>query len=191
MAIDREWVEFASRNDMRQWLADNHGSSSGVWAVYPKASTGESDMSWAVVVEECLCVGWIDSLPGKVDERRTRTYISPRKPRSGWSRRNKEIIEQLTAAGFMLPAGLQAVAQAQANGAWELFDAAEDMLIPEVLTQAFAQHPGSEEGFAAYPDRTKKAVLQWIYTAQREETQQKRAVATAAAAAQGQRPQGF
>lgn len=184
-------MEFASRNDMRQWLADNHDSSSGVWAVYPKASTGESDMSWAAVVEECLCVGWIDSLPGKVDERRTRTYISPRKPRSGWSRRNKVIIEQLMAAGMMLPAGLQAVEQAQANGAWELFDAAEDMVIPDVLAQAFAEHPGSAEGFAAYPDRTKKAVLQWIYTAQREQTQQKRAVATASAAAEGRRPAGF
>lgn len=191
MAIDREWVEFTSREDMRQWLADNHGSSSGVWAVYPKASSGDSDLSWSVVVEECLCVGWVDSLPGKVDERRTRTYISPRKPRSGWSRRNKEIVERLSAAGMMLPAGLQAVERAKANGAWELFDAAEDMLIPDVLVQALTEHPGSAEGFAAYPDRTKKALLQWIYTARREETRRKRAAATAAAAAEGRRPAGF
>lgn len=191
MAVDREWVEFASRADMREWLARNHASSLGVWAVYPKSSTGESDLSWAAVVEECLCVGWIDSLPGKVDERRTRTYISPRKPRSGWSRRNKEIVEQLIASELMRPAGLQAVEVAQSNGSWTLFDAAEDMVIPDVLTNAFAEHPGSEAGFASYPDRTKKAVLQWIYTAQRSETQRKRADLTAAAAAEGLRPPGF
>lgn len=191
MAIDRAWVEFASLADLRRWLGANHASSAGVWAVYPKVSKGESDLSWSGIVAECLCVGWIDSLPGKVDERRTRVYISPRKPRSGWSRRNKNIVEQLIADGRMLPAGLQVVEQAKANGSWSLLDASEDMVIPEVLAKALAEHPGAEEGFAAYPDGAKKAMLQWVYTAKREETKRTRAQIIAAAATAGVRPKGF
>lgn len=191
MADDREWVEFASRAHLREWLSGNHTRSDGVWAVYLKASTGESDMSWDALVEECLSFGWIDSLPGKVDERRTRTYICRRKPRSGWSRRNKEIVERLVVEGRMHPAGLAAVERAQADGSWSLFDAAEDMIIPEVLALAFQQHPGAEEGFDAYPDGTKKALLQWVYTARRVETQRQRSMTICQAAAAGVRPRGF
>jgi len=42
-------------------------------------------LMWWTLVEECHCFGWIDSLPGKLDDLGTRTYISPRKRRSGWS----------------------------------------------------------------------------------------------------------
>lgn len=191
VAIDREWVHFEWRAELRAWLGHNHASSAGVWAVYPKSSTGESDLSWDALVAECLCVGWIDSLPGKVDDRRTRTYISPRKPRSGWSRRNKGIVERLLAEGLMLPAGRAAVDQAKADGSWSLLDAAEDMVVPAVLSQALADQPGAMAGYEAYPDGTKRALLQWVYTARREETQRKRSEVIAVAAAAGVRPKGF
>lgn len=191
VASDREWVEFTSRAQLRAWLNEHHARAEGVWAVYPKASTKQSDMSWDAVVEECLCVGWIDSLPGKVDAKRTRTYICPRKPGSGWSRRNQQIVGQLIADGRVLPAGLQVVERAKADGSWSLFDAAEDMIVPDVLKRAFAEHPGAQVGFAAYPDRTKKALLQWVYTARREQTRQQRSAAICAAAAAGRKPPGF
>jgi uncharacterized protein YdeI (YjbR/CyaY-like superfamily) len=191
VAIDREWVEFASRAQLREWLSRHHSSSAGIWAVYPKASTGESDISWTALVEECLCFGWIDSRPGKVDERRTRTYICQRKPGSGWSRRNKEIIDRLLADGRMTPVGLRSVEQAKADGSWSLFDAAEAMVIPEVLSTALADQPGARDGFMNYPDRTKKALLQWVYTARRAHTQQQRSQAIAVAASTGNRPKGF
>lgn len=187
----REWVEFTSRAQLRVWLSRNHRREQGVWAVYPKSSTGQSDMSWDAVVEECLCVGWIDSLPGKVDELRTRTYISPRKPGSGWSRRNQQIVDRLIAEGRMQPAGLRTVERAKADGSWSLFDAAEDMIVPDVLLHALVEYPGAQEGFDAYPDGTKKALLQWVYTARREQTRQQRSAAIAEAAAAGRRPRGF
>ncbi len=103
----------------------------GVWAVYPKSSSGLSDLTWDALVEECLCFGWIDSLPGKVDAQRTRTYISPRKPGSGWSRRNQNLVEILVEQGRMHEAGAAVVAAAKADGSWELFDLAEDLVIPQ------------------------------------------------------------
>lgn len=191
MAIDREWIEFDTRADLRTWLEEHHSVSTGAWAVYPKASTGISDLSWEAVVEECLCFGWIDSLPGKVDDQRTRTYIAPRKRGSGWSRRNKTIVETLTNDGVIRPAGTAAVERAKADGSWTLFDLAEDLVVPDDLDAALELNPDSRRGFEGYPTSTRKALLQWVYTARSERTRTSRVEAISAAAAEGRRPRGF
>lgn len=191
MSPDREWVEFASRQYLRDWLAENHDRSPGVWAVYSRARLGVSDLSWETLVEECLCFGWIDSLPGKVDYSRTRTYISPRKPRSGWSRRNEGLVELLLSDGRMHESGAAAVIAAKADGSWSLFDLAEDLVIPKGLEQALAGNPEAQAGFDRYPERTRKSLLQWFYTARTEPTRRRRCEAIVDAALQGVRPKGF
>jgi uncharacterized protein YdeI (YjbR/CyaY-like superfamily) len=95
MAINREEIFFATRSELRNWLAKNSAKTEGIWAVHYKKSSGLGDLSWDAIVEECLCFGWIDSLPGKVDETKTKIYISPRKTNSGWSRRNKVLLVEL------------------------------------------------------------------------------------------------
>jgi len=191
MHREREWVEFGSRQLLRDWLAANHDSSPGVWAVYPRARLGVSDLSWESLVEECLCFGWIDSLPGKVDDLRTRTYISPRKRRSGWSRRNQTLIEMLLSEGRLHESGAAAVIEAKANGSWSLFDLAEDLVIPQDLEQVFVMNPAARAGFDEYPERTRKSLLQWYYTARTEATRRRRCAVIAEAALQGVRPKGF
>jgi len=64
---NREEVFFASRQALRGWLSEHVHQANGIWAIFYKKSTGVSDLSWDAIVEECLCFGWIDSLPGKVD----------------------------------------------------------------------------------------------------------------------------
>ena len=75
----REEVFFATRQALREWLSEHAHHANGIWAIFYKKSTGVSDLSWDAIVEECLCFGWIDSLPGKVDASKTKIYISPRK----------------------------------------------------------------------------------------------------------------
>lgn len=48
--------------------------------------------------EECLCFGWIDSRPAKIDQTRTALLCTPRKPGSGWSKVNKDRIDRLLSA---------------------------------------------------------------------------------------------
>lgn len=191
MVSDREWVEFATRADLRNWLEQNHGHTVGIWAVYPRGRAEESDLSWESLVEECLCFGWIDSLPGKVDEHRTRTYISPRKKGSGWSRRNQVLIEKLTKEGRMHSSGSAVVSAAQADGSWSLFDLAEDLVIPADLAVDFDANPMARVGFDAYPERLRKSLLQWYYSAKSEETRKKRRGAIVDSALRGERPKGF
>jgi uncharacterized protein YdeI (YjbR/CyaY-like superfamily) len=65
--------------------------------------------------EECLCFGWIDSKPGKIDDQRTALLCTPRRPGSGWSTVNKDRLEGLLASGLVLHPGLDVIERAKAD----------------------------------------------------------------------------
>lgn len=167
-------VFFDSRAQLRRWLKENHLSTDGIWVVFFKPSTRLSDVSWESIVEECLCFGWIDSLPGKVDDQRTKIYISPRKPNSGWSRRNKNLILNLEIRGLITPAGFAVIERAKANGSWARFDLAEDLVIPPEMVEALGADMEFATAWAALTDSKKRQFLQRIYEAKTDETRIRR-----------------
>ena len=174
MAENRRDLFFADRRSLRNWLAKNFDQEQGIWAVFYKKSTGLSDLSWEAIVEECLCFGWIDSLPGKVDENRTRIYISPRKANSGWSRRNKELLLDLQNRGLIESPGVAAIDRAKANGSWERFDLAEALVIPNELQSALNENPEFASQWITLSESKKRQSLQQIYDAKTEGTRLKR-----------------
>ncbi len=74
----------------------------------PKAS-GIPSVTWEQVVDEVLCVGWIDGVRYSV-EGGSCIRITPRRPTSIWSLRNVGRVEALRAEGRMQPAGEAAFA---------------------------------------------------------------------------------
>lgn len=174
MTIQAEEISFASRADLRRWLSENNQRPKGIWAVYHKQSTGLSDLSWDALVEECLCFGWIDSVPGKVDDLRTKIYISPRKPGSGWSARNKAKIIELHALGLIEASGFAAIQQAKNSGSWTLFDLAEAQVVPEKLAAVFAKSSELEKAWGKLTDSQRKVKLQNFYLAKSDATKEKR-----------------
>lgn len=170
MVQNREDLFFSDRSALRVWLAQNFDQELGVWAVFYRKSTGLSDLSWEGIVEECLCFGWIDSLPGKVDENRTKIYISPRKANSGWSRRNKELLVDLHKRGLIESPGVAAIDRAKANGSWERFDLAEALVIPNELQSALDEEPDFASKWKTLSDSKKRQSLQQIYDAKTEGT---------------------
>ncbi len=184
---DREHVHAETRERWRAWLVDNHGSSRGVWLVSWKASTGRPSVGYEESVEEALCVGWVDSKGGTIDDERTKLWFAPRNPRSAWARTNKTRIARLEAAGLLLPAGLRAVELAKANGAWALLDDVENLIVPPDLAAAFDARPGAREQWDAFPRSARRGILEWIVQARTEATRAKRIEETAAKAAVGER----
>jgi len=174
MAQPREDYFFSKRSELRIWLAQNFDQAQGIWAIFYKKSAGLSDLSWEAIVEECLCFGWIDSLPGKVDELRTKIYISPRKANSGWSRRNKELLGELQKRGLIEAPGLAAIQRAKANGSWERFDLAEALVIPSELKSALSEIPDFADQWENLSESKKRQALQQIYDAKTEATRLKR-----------------
>ena len=177
----------ASRAEWRQWLAAHHASTPGVWLVYCKKASGLPSLSYAEAVEEALCFGWIDSHPRKLDAERSQQLYTPRRPKSGWSKVNKERLVRLEAAGQLQPAGRAAIARAQQNGAWESLDAAEAGTVPADLAAALAGNAPAARHFAAFSPSARKAILMWVLAAKQPETRARRVAETVRMAALGKR----
>ena len=174
MVDRREDLFFSDRKELRAWLSKNFDRAIGVWAVFYKKSTNLSDLSWEAIVEECLCFGWIDSLPGKVDEERTKIYISPRKANSGWSRRKKEVLADLQKRNMIENPGLLVIERAKSNGSWERFDLAEAIVIPTELQNVLKEELDFSSQWNLLSDSKQRQALQQIYDAKTQETRLKR-----------------
>src|ERR1044071_7571701 len=110
------------RKTWRKWLAKNHKLLPGIWLIYYKKDSGKSRVPYAEAVEEALCYGWIDSTQRPLDEESYMQLFMPRKPKSGWSKLNKERVQRLIEEGQMTPAGLEKIELAKQNGSWNKLD---------------------------------------------------------------------
>lgn len=174
VGADDERFQPANRAAWRAWLAANHASATGVWAVTYRRNAGKPVVGYDDLVEEALCFGWIDSRPGKLDDERTMLRFTPRKKRSAWSRPNKERVERLIDAGLMAPAGLRVIEAARADGSWDTLNDVDDLLVPPDLAIALAAVPAAAQGFEAMSPSSKKPILFWVTSAKRNETRARR-----------------
>ncbi len=180
-------VIVASRREWRDWLQKEHASSAGAWVITTKNGSlkpGDSYVSARDVNEECLCFGWIDSKPGRVDEHQTALLCTPRKPGSGWSKVNKARIEELVDDGQMTSAGQAAINAAKTDGSWEGLDAVDALEVPADLKLELRRYRSATANFAAFPPSTRKAILEWITQAKTNATRTRRIEETAALADQ-------
>ncbi|OIN56445.1 YdeI/OmpD-associated family protein [Arsenicibacter rosenii] len=181
----------ASRQEWRQWLAENHQTKQSVWLIFNKKQVDKSRLSWSESVDEALCFGWIDSKAKTIDENQYMQFFSKRKPKSVWSKINKEKIQRLISEGLMMPAGYASILIAKQNGSWSLFDDVEELIIPDDLTRAFANHEQARTYFLGLSKSIRKAILQWLVLARQPETRQRRITEIVTLAGQQQKPKQF
>lgn len=181
----RPMLRVSRRDDLHRWLETHHSRPNGVWLVTARKRSGLPRIDYSDLIEELLCFGWIDSTAGTLDHDFGMLWVSPRRPKSGWSGINKERIERLTAAGLMRPAGLAAVERAKRDGSWSALDDIEALVIPNDLAEAFAAVPGSAGRFDSLSRTNRRMVLAWISQAKRPETRAKRISEAAGAVASG------
>ena len=127
-------------------------------------------------MREALCFGWIDSKVKPIDDERYKQIFTPRKPRSVWSKINKQHIAELTESELMTDAGLRAVDVAKENGAWSLLEPVDALIVPADLESALRGSKRAREAYEALSNSAKRAVLYALYSAKREETRAKRLV---------------
>lgn len=183
MAEDSK-IHIDTADALRVWLVKNHASDSSVWLVKWKKSSGKPYISYDDIVDLLLCYGWVDSLPNKLDSERTMLRISPRNPKSNWSKVNKQRVKRLTAERRMHKAGTRLVELAKASGTWTFLDDVEALVLPADLQDALVMHPKAEYYFNRFPDSSKRGILEWIKTAKQASTRAKRIKTTSEKAAQ-------
>jgi len=127
----------------------------------------------------------VDSLPGKVSERQAKIYVSKRKPKSAWSKANRDRIALLRAKGLMTPAGERAVAAAQVNGMWNHLETSDRFEMPPELIEQLAANPAAQAFYDTMPPSSHRIILEWIYSAKTDQTKQKRITETVELAAKG------
>lgn len=187
---DLPLVMVPSRQEWRAWLSENYASSQGVWVVtYKKSSSGAGAayVSARDINEECLCFGWIDSKPGKIDEQRTALLCTPRRPGSGWSKVNKDRLKGLLERGLVLQPGRDVIERAKADGSWAALDEVDALMVPLDLQSALEALPPASKNFAAFPPSARRGILEWISNAKRPETRAERVSKTVALAQQNLR----
>lgn len=137
--------------------------------------------------EECLCFGWIDSKPGRVDSDHSALLCTPRKSGSGWSKVNKTRLERLLADGHVTEAGLAAINSARLDGSWDKLSAVDALDTPDDLAAALNAAGDARSNFGNFPPSARRAILEWISQAKTDATRTKRITETADLAAKNQR----
>jgi uncharacterized protein YdeI (YjbR/CyaY-like superfamily) len=174
----------------RAWLAANHDSCRGVWVASWRTSSGRDPVRYEHLVEEAICFGWIDSTVNILDDDRALQLMTPRKPKSGWTRLNKQRVAVLEVQGRMTDAGRRSVEVAKANGWWTIYDAVEDLLEPEDLADALDADPCARVAWDGFPPSARKQMLWWVASAGKPETRTNRIAKIVAEAAHGRRAAG-
>lgn len=174
----------------RAWLAVNHGTARGVWVASWRKASGRTPVAYEELVEEAICFGWIDSTVNILDDERGLQLMTPRKPKSGWTRLNRQRVAALEAQGRMTEAGRRAVEVAKANGWWTIYDPIEDMIEPDDLADALDASPAARTAWDAFPPSARKQMLWWVATAGKPETRARRIAKIVAEAEHGRRAAG-
>lgn len=181
-----EEIAFENAADLEAWLSANHDCGRSIWAVLAKKGT-DGHIQRDMLLDILIRFGWIDSLPRKHSETRSKLLLSPRKPGSAWSALNKRVAQSAMQAGRMHPTGLAAIERAKADGSWTFLDDVEAGIIPEDLAKALNARPPSATMFEAFPKSAKRGILEWIKQAKQPHTRERRVRETAELAAQGKR----
>jgi uncharacterized protein YdeI (YjbR/CyaY-like superfamily) len=166
---------FKDRTEWRQWLEQNHGTSTGVWLIHYKKKSQKKSVTHVEAVDEALCFGWIDSILKKIDEDSFILKFSPRKSKSVWSKINKDKAEQLIAQGKMTPAGLEKIKEAQQHGLWDVaYTNKVKERLPTDLKQELIKNRAAWKHFQAFANSYRNMYIGWVKNTKNSDTRKRR-----------------
>ena len=140
-----------------------------------KKDSGVASITYAQALDEALCWGWIDGQARPDSARSWLQRYSPRRARSGWSKRNRDYVARLTREGRMKPSGRAQVEAAKRDGRWaRAYDSPANMRVPEDFLRALRRDPKALAFFRSLNRANVFAICYRLQTAKRPETRQRR-----------------
>jgi len=176
---------FESPEELRAWLAANHATAPERWVGMRPKALGLPTVSWEEIVDEVLCVGWIDGIRKKTDGGSV-IRITPRRSGSIWSARNVGRVEALRGEGRMLPAGEVAFA-ARREDRTAVYSFERSLALDDAAEAALREDASGWAFWEAQPKGYRRLASHWVTSAKRPETRERRLARLAAGCAAGER----
>lgn len=165
---------FATPEDLR--ATGSTPTSDALWIGYYKKASGRRSVSWTDVVDESLCVRWIDGVVRRIDEISHVQRLTPRRKGSNWSAINVAKVAELTTQGRMRPAGLAAFA-ARSDAKTAIYSYEQDP--SDFTTDETERFRADEAAWTDWEGREpsyRKTVTRWVTTAKQAATRERRLV---------------
>jgi uncharacterized protein YdeI (YjbR/CyaY-like superfamily) len=169
-----EPIFFGSPQDFYDWLEEHHETEDEVYVGFHKQHTGQRAMSWSEAVDQALCFGWIDGRANSIDDDRYMQRFTPRRPGSNWSRINVEKVARLEEAGLMRPAGRAAFERRTDAKTGVYSFEGQDAELPPEFDERLRANQAAAEYFDAKPPWYRRTAAQWVTSAKRAETRERR-----------------
>jgi uncharacterized protein YdeI (YjbR/CyaY-like superfamily) len=178
-------IYFATPAALRAWLQANAASSAELIVGFHKRGSGTASITWPQAVDEALCVGWVDGVRHRIDERRYKIRFTPRKAGSVWSAVNIERVRVLGTEGRMQPAGLEAFARRiEKKSRIYSYEQSDLAALTPQEQKAFRRNKAAWAFFEAQPLGYKKKMLWRIVSAKQPTTRERRFTSLLEASAQ-------
>lgn len=168
---------FKTPRSLHTWLRKNHDAKDELYVKIYKKDSGISSVTWNDVVIEVLCWGWIDGVKLSFDEHAYLQRITPRRPKSAWSKINTRHVERLIAEDKMQPPGLVHVEAAKQDGRWDnAYAPPSEQSVPEDFIAELEQRPKAKAFYATLKKSNLNVIAYAMSSAKKPETRQRRMI---------------
>ncbi len=181
-------LPFATPADLAAWLGAHNEGASELWVRIFRKGSGTASVDWLDCVVGALAFGWIDGQKLPLDDLSYLQRLTPRKPGSNWSAKNRDHAERLIAEGRITAAGQRQVSAAKADGRWQdAYAGSSAMQIPQDFLDALEANPAAKAFFQTLDRKNLYPIYYRLQTARRPETRARRMHAMLDRLARGER----
>ena len=171
----RQPRSFRKPKELRAWMMKEHTRAPDLLLRIYKKGSGVPSVTYAEALDQALCFGWIDGQKLPFDAISWVQRFTPRRAKSGWSKKNVAHVDRLTQEGQMTPAGLKEVEAAKADGRWAVaYDSPANATIPPEFVRALERNAKVKQFYATLNKANLYAIAYRLQTAKRPETRIKR-----------------
>jgi uncharacterized protein YdeI (YjbR/CyaY-like superfamily) len=168
-------LAFTTVRAMEKHMSDEPQTSKGFWLKLAKAGAPKPTISKDEAIEASLCCGWIDGQLGSFDAHYFLVRMTPRRPGSRWSAKNRDTAERLAKQGRVGPAGQAEIGAAKRDGRWDAAYLSQGKAeLPEDMAAALAASKAAKTFFETVDRANRYAVIYRVNDAKRPQTRARR-----------------
>ena len=156
-------------------MTKEHARAPGLLLRIYKKDSGVPSVTYAEALDQALCFGWIDGQKLPFDANSWVQKFTPRKAKSGWSKKNVAHVDRLIQEGQMTLAGLKEMEAAKADGRWATaYDSSANATVPPEFVEELARNHKAKQFYATLNKANLYSIAYRLQTAKRPETKIKR-----------------